>query len=267
MKKPFILISNDDGITAPGIRHLFETIKPFAKCVIAAPLLEKSGAGLSTTLSKPLEIQSFFWEDETPAYRINGTPSDCIKLACSVILKKAPDLIISGINKGCNGGRNVLYSGTVGAVIEGVFRNIPGIAFSCFDVKDPDYENSKKYIYPIIDYILKNPFDKGSFLNVNFPPKELPILGVKMTSQGLGYCTENPDKRIHPEGHAYYWMGGKWSFHPEEKDESDIALLQKGYITAVPIKVDQLTCEEHLAKHKKNFEEHLSAFENEVRIS
>lgn len=261
MKRPFILISNDDGINAPGIKHLFDAIKPFADCVVVAPLFEKSGAGLSTTISKPLEIQNAAWEEGTAAYKINGTPADCVKLACSVILKNPPDLIISGINRGCNAGRNVLYSGTIGAVIEGTFRNIPGIAFSCFDLKDTDYENAKKYIFQIVDYVLKNPLEEGSFLNVNFPPSDLPIQGVKLASQGLAYCTENPDRRIHPEGHSYYWMGGKWRFHPKEKEESDISLLQKGYVAAVPIKISELTCEKQLLKLKKNFEEHFVAAE------
>ncbi len=266
MKKPFILITNDDGINAPGIKHLFEAISPYAKCVIAAPLSEKSGAGLSTTLNKPLEIQNYVWKNDTPAYSINGTPSDCIKMACSVILKTKPDLIISGINRGSNAGRNVLYSGTIGAVIEGVFRNIPGIAFSCFDMQDPAFDTSKKYVFPIVDYILKNPLADGSFLNVNFPSKSLPVQGIKLTAQGLGYCMENPDRRVHPEGHAYYWLGGKWNFHPEEMEESDIALLQKGYVTAVPIKISQLTCEKELAKHKKSFESSFSLKE-EIKIS
>jgi 5'-nucleotidase len=163
MKKPFILITNDDGIHAPGIMQLYKALKDHADCVIYAPFWEKSGSGLSTTLTKPLQIQNIPWDKNTPAYRINGTPTDCIKLALSVLLNRKPDLIVSGINQGSNAGRTVLYSGTIGAVIEGIHKNIPGIAFSCADLKNPDYSKTEKYIYPIIEYLLNHPLDQANF--------------------------------------------------------------------------------------------------------
>ena len=253
MKKPYVLITNDDGIHAPGIKHLYDALSPHCDLVVSAPFVQKSGAGLSTTLTKPLQIHDISWHGDKKAYRINGTPSDCVKLALSLIMERKPDIIVSGINQGSNAGRNVLYSGTIGAVIEGIFRNIPGIAFSCFELQNPDFESSKKFIFPIVDYVLKNPLNEGSFLNVNFPPKESSIKGIKMAAQGSGYSCEKPEKRTHPEGHFYYWMGGRWNEH-EEKENSDVRLLRDGYITAVPINISSLTCEKQLNSHKENFE-------------
>ena len=253
MTRPRILLTNDDGIHAPGIKYLYDALSPFYDLTISAPLVQKSGASISTSLTKPLQIHEISWHGGVRAHRINGTPSDCVKLALSQIMDKVPDLIVSGINQGSNAGRNVLYSGTIGAVIEGVFRNIPGVAFSCYDLKDPDFEKAKNYIHPIVEYLLKNPLNEGSFLNVNFPPKELEIKGLKMAFQGRGYSTDNPDKRRHPEGHYYYWIGGRWNEHKEE-DNSDVKLLRDGYITAVPINISQLTCEKQFQKHQDSLE-------------
>src|SRR6185369_1933354 len=114
MKKPFLLLTNDDGINAPGIRHLWEAVHEFADVAIVAPGSEKSGCGLGITYTKPLHIQPIAWEKNTPAWFLNGTPADCVKMALGVLLDKKPDMIISGVNKGSNAGRTVLYSGTVG---------------------------------------------------------------------------------------------------------------------------------------------------------
>ena len=262
MKKPYILITNDDGIHAPGIRHLYNALKPYADCVISAPFVEKSGAGLSTTLTKPLQIHNILWDKEninTKAYRINGTPSDCVKLATSILLEKKPDIIVSGINNGCNAGRTVLYSGTIGAVIEGIHKNIPGIAFSCNEFKDPDFSKTEKYIFPIVEYLLNNPLDEGCFLNVNFPSDKKfdSFKGIKLATQGASYHKENPAKRQHPEGHHYYWMGCAWHAKTET-ETSDIHYLNNGYIAAVPIQIAKLSCEKQIAKHKESFEKILS---------
>jgi 5'-nucleotidase len=253
MQKPKILITNDDGIHAPGIFHLWKSVSEHTQTTIIAPEKEKSGAGMSTTLTRPLEIHPVKWLDETKAWKVNGTPTDCVKLALSV-LKEQPDLIISGINRGANSGRNVLYSGTIGGIIEGVFRGIPGIAFSCIEMLDPDYAITEKYIFPIIEFFLKNPMPKGTFLNVSFPTTHKEgIKGIKMTHQGSSYWQEKPDQRIHPHGHFYYWMGARWMDH-EEIETSDVCLHQQGYITVTPIHIDQLTDQKFLQEIKDPFE-------------
>jgi len=254
--RPRILIINDDGIQAPGIRHLYNSVKSFADCMVVAPIAEKSGAALSMTLTKPLKLTPVKWEGAQNIWHVNGTPADCVKLALNDLLTSPPDLIISGMNRGSNAGRNVLYSGTIGAVIEGVFRNnLPGIAFSCSDFDEPNYAAFEKYVFPIIEHFLQHPLPEGSFVNVNFPsPAAGKIRGVRIARQGKGLWTDNPDKRLHPQGEHYFWLGGTWK-DCEEDPESDVHLLKEGYITCVPIHINELTNHELVDKHKPLFED------------
>jgi len=253
-EKPFILISNDDGINAPGIKHLWSTLHKHYDVAIVAPHREKSGTSLATNMLRPLHIFEVPWENDTPAWKITGTPTDSIKLALSVILDRKPDMIVSGINRGSNAGRNVLYSGTVACVIESVLRNIPGIAFSCYDLNSPNYEAILSYIPHIVGHFLKNPMPQGTLINVTFPQKDLEIKGFKMARQGKGRWFETPDKRQHPKGHLYYWLGGKLQNLDEEEKDSDTYLLNKGFITAVPIKVGELTDHHFFQNQKDGFE-------------
>lgn len=248
--RPFLLITNDDGIHAPGIKHLWQAVHEFADVAIVAPQVEKSGCGLSITWAKPLRLHPYSWELNTPAWSLNGTPADCVKMALSVVLEKRPSMIISGVNRGSNAGRTVLYSGTVGGVIEGSLKNIPGIAFSFTDLETPPVSATRDYIFPLIRHFLKHPLPQETFLNVTFPYDcKNGVKGFKMAKQGRGYWVEAPDKRIHPEGLPYYWLGGKWSTF-EEDPESDVTLLEQGYITGVPIHVGQLTDHGAFEKHR-----------------
>jgi 5'-nucleotidase len=249
--RPFLLITNDDGIHAPGIKHLWQAVHDFADVAIVAPMVEKSGCGLSITWKKPLHIQPVAWENNTAAWALTGTPADCVKIALAGLLPRKPDMVISGINKGSNAGRTVLYSGTIGGVTEGTLKEIPGIAFSFCDQTQPPLDITKPYIAPLIQYFLKNPLTKGTLLNVNFPPDcEKGVKGLRMAKQGRSYWRESPDQRTHPEGATYYWLGGAWG--PVEEDpESDVALLNQGYITASPIQVSELTCQQTLGKYRE----------------
>ncbi|MBI5346022.1 MAG: 5'/3'-nucleotidase SurE [Chlamydiae bacterium] len=253
--RPFILLTNDDGIHAPGIKHLWKALGNFADIAIVAPSTEKSGSALSTTMFSPLHILPVKWENDTPAWSITGTPADCVKIATSVVLSKKPDFILSGINQGSNAGTTVLYSGTIGGVIEGIYKNIPGIAFSCEDFYEPNFSDVEKYIRPIVDHFIKNPLPSGSFLNVNFPCKSQKIKGFKMAVQGISAWQENPDIRKHPKGHNYCWTRGIWKIREDELKNSDVALLKEGYITAVPIQIQELTDHKIIASHKESFEE------------
>ncbi len=256
--RPYLLITNDDGIHAPGIKHLWQVVHKHADVVIVAPHNEKSGAGLSITWTKPLHLRPFPWENKTPAWSLNGTPADCVKMALAVLLEKKPDMVISGINRGSNAGRTVLYSGTVGGAIEAVLKGIPGIAFSFSDFEDPPTAVTEKYIFPIIQHFLKNPIPPGTLLNVNFPHNcQEKILGVRMTRQGKSHWKEEPDRRVHPEGAPYYWLGGAWG-SVEEDPQSDVALLEEGYISIAPIHVGELTCENTFEKFKNLTEKDLS---------
>ncbi len=250
-KKPTILITNDDGIMAPGLKHLWEAIVDIADVYIVAPSTEQSGVGLSITIRNPIQILPVVWEKATQAWTVTGTPADCVRLGMSVLLDTPPDLIVSGINRGANSGRNVLYSGTIGGVIEGILRDVPGIAFSCVDFANPDYKKATPLIAPLVKHILEHPLPKGVLLNVNFPDTE-EILGIKFARQGRGFWIESPDKRLHPEGHAYYWLGGKWHEQIED-EESDVHLLKQGFAAAVPIQINELTDLSHFYKRKEHF--------------
>lgn len=249
-QRPFLLLINDDGITAPGLKALWQGVHEYADVAIVAPHKERSGCGVSITWTKPLLIHPYLWESQTPAWSLNGTPADCVKMALSVLLKRKPDIIISGINRGSNSGRTVLYSGTIGGIIEGAFKNIPGIAFSFSDNEPPPMKVIKPYIFPVIQHFLKHPLPKGTILNINFPLNaKNGIKGFRMAKQGRGYWVEAPEKRIHPEGDPYYWLGGKWESFDEDP-ESDVSLLEQGYVAAAPIHVEQMTDFEAFEKHK-----------------
>lgn len=255
-KRPHILITNDDGINAPGIHHLWNALSPIADLTIVAPSSEQSAVSLSITLRHPLRIDKMnHWPEGTPAWSINGTPADCVKLALRVILESPPDLIVSGINRGSNAGRNVLYSGTVAAIIEATLQNIPGIAFSSCDYTKTPYQIAEPFIPKVVNYVLENPMPSGSFLNVNFPSHSAgEIKGIKMVRQGKEFWAEAPEERSHPaEGHSYYWLGSKLATFQEEIN-SDIALLRQGFVTAVPVHIGELTDHHHINTQKTHFE-------------
>ncbi len=255
-KRPRILISNDDGISAPGLKSLWKALHEadFADLVIIAPSSEKSGAGVSITWDRPMTIRKTEWTNATPAWSVDGTPADCIKLGTRIILENAPDFIVSGINAGSNAGRNVLHSGTVGAVIEGLFRGIPGIAFSCENGERPNFHVAEKYVAMMVNYVMENPLPAGCFLNVNFPhAAQDKVKGFRLTRQGKGRWAEDPSLHLETDTGPSYWLGGKPEESTEEED-CDIALLREGYLTAVPIHVHELTDREELEKRRYSFD-------------
>ena len=256
MNKPKILITNDDGIYAPGIQALWESLTSYADVMVVAPAENMSGAGVSITINNPLRMKEIEWKPGVKAWKFSGKPADCVKLGLNAFLPEKPDLILSGINRGSNSGRTIFYSGTVGGVIEGALRRVPGIAFSYEKYDNPDFSPLKQYILPIIEHTLKHPLPQGTILNVNFPDK--PFKGIRLAQQGHGYMNDDPDKRIHPtEGTPYYWLGEKWEHHDEHHD-SDVALLAQGFVTAVPIRVQELTHHAHIEEHRQTFEQLLN---------
>lgn len=264
---PHILITNDDGIHAAGIKQLWHVLKPYAHLTVVAPATEQSAVGLATTLRSPLRIEKIHWEDgHDQIWSVSGTPADCVKLALNAILKQRPDLVVAGINRGTNMGRSVLYSGTVAAAIESIMQSIPAIAFSCHEfIIEPDYQTAGKYIPAIVQHVLEHPLPRGSLLNVNFPERTVgAVKGFKMTMQGKDWWGENPDKRTHPdEGHSYYWLGGKLRKSDDTEDEGDGVWLRRGYITAVPVHVGDLTDHSHLKAKREIFE---STFKDQMEM-
>jgi len=254
-ERPHILITNDDGLNASGIKHLWNALRNYADITVVAPAYEQSSMGLSTTIRQPLLINRERWDGSHEVWSVTGTPADCVKLALKAILKCRPQLVVSGINRGANMGRSVLYSGTVAAAIESIMQDIPAIAFSCQDYYvEPDFARAEKYIPTIVKHVLEHPMPPGTLLNVNFPERNAgPYKGFKMTSQGKDWWVENPDERSHPDGgRSYYWLGSKLKSY--ENDDGDGAWLRQGYITAVPIHVGDLTDMNHLKNTKAAFE-------------
>lgn len=255
MARPLILVSNDDGVFAPGIRYLWEALEPCADLFVVAPATEQSAAGMSITLRQPLKIDSVSWSNPSArVWSVNGTPADCVKLALHRLLPRKPDLIVSGINRGSNAGRNLLYSGTVAAVIEGVLRNIPGIAFSVTEFTSPCFRAAAGYAPLLVDYLLSDPLPPHTFLNTNFPSlAHSRVQGIRLTRQSKEYYSDCPEQRMHPaEGSAYYWLGLQTEKFAEEED-SEVVWLDRGYATAVPIHVGELTDLMHLEKSKERF--------------
>ncbi len=253
--KPNVLITNDDGIHAPGIKHLWKALRNIANVTVIAPAQDQSATGLSITLREPLMLRKQCWEDHEQTYSITGTPADCVKMGISIILDRKPDIVVSGINRGTNAGRNLLYSGTVAGCIEAALNGLPAIAFSCHDYHEADYFAAETHIPKIFHHVLEHPLPKGTLLNVNFPSKELKMIkGFKMTRQGKEYWREDPSERCHPvDNGTYYWLGAKLEQF-EEHEDSDIYWLQKGYVTAAPIHIDELTDHEQVSLRRKDFE-------------
>lgn len=252
--RPHFLLTNDDGIDSTGMRYLWESIYEFADITIIAPDRQKSGSGAGMTLDS-ITITPVAWEGSTQAYKVSGTPVDCIKAGLSILLEHPPTMILSGINHGSNAGRTILFSGTVGGVIEGVLRNIPGIAFSYWKDDTSAFGHIKKYIWPIVKYLSSCDIPKGSFYNVNFPEHdEKEIKGLKVVPHGYSNWIEKPKKQPHPEGHLLYSMYGEWTDHLEPEG-TDVHYLKQGYITASPIQVAQLTDFNMLQQHKDGFEQ------------
>lgn len=237
MSKPLILVTNDDGITAPGIRNLVQAAAKFGEVVVVAPDSPQSAKGHAITISQPLRIHASDVFDGIEAYEVSGTPVDCVKLAKSVILKnRQPDLCVSGINHGSNASINILYSGTMSAAMEAAVENIPSIGFSLLDFAyDADFSAAKHYAELLIGYALKdNNLPKGKLLNVNIPKLPLEeIKGFKICHQAKGRWTEEFAEAIDPRGQKYYWLTGKFT-NEDSSPNADINALEAGYVSVVP---------------------------------
>ncbi|GAB4228894.1 MAG: 5'/3'-nucleotidase SurE [Chlamydiales bacterium] len=256
MKKYTILITNDDGIMAPGIMSLAKALDPIANLYVVAPKIEQSGAGTGLTIHKPLFLEEIYWPCGRNVWSVSGKPADCVKIALHSICDVKPDLVVSGINNGTNTGRTIYYSGTVGATIEGLLRDIPGIAFSCCKKKGPpQYEVATFAIQSIVSHCLETPLPQNTLLNVNIPSCPYnEIQGITLARQGRQFLAENPDKRIHPVGgNPYFWLGLRQQ-NFEECKESDVYLLAQNYITVVPIDLSELTHQSYYHEWKNKFD-------------
>jgi len=244
---PLILVTNDDGIYAPGIRSLAKIASRFGKIVVVAPDKPQSGMGHAITINSTLRIQKTNYHNAEQEYSCSGTPVDCVKMAINHILKKKPDLILSGINHGSNSSINVIYSGTMSAAIEGALEGTPSIGFSLCDYgMEANFEHAEKFVAKIIEQSIKNKMPKGVCLNVNIPKlREEDFKGIKVVRQARANWVERFEERKDPYGRDYYWLTGEFvNFEPESIDTDEWALAN-GYISVVPTQAD-LTAHKHL---------------------
>ena len=242
MKKPLILVTNDDGITAPGLRALVSYMKEIGEVVVVAPDSPQSGMGHAITIDNTLyskEVKIDLDDENTKEYSCSGTPADCVKLALQELLERKPDLCVSGINHGSNSSINVIYSGTMSAAIEAGIEGIPAIGFSLCDFSwDANFDHAKEAIQKIVREALENGIPTGVVLNVNIPKlNKNQLKGIKICRQARANWKEKFDKRTSPMGKDYYWLTGEFELLDKGEDTDEFA-LSKGYISVVPTQFD-----------------------------
>jgi 5'-nucleotidase len=237
---PVILVTNDDGINAPGIRNLVEAVKGLGKVVVVAPDKPQSGMGHAITIGNPLRLNPMHHLFEgVEAWQCSGTPVDCVKLAVDKVLRRKPDLCLSGINHGANHSINVIYSGTMSAAVEASIESIPAVGFSLLDYSvEADFTAARKYVRIIVEQVLAHPLDKHLILNVNFPavPENL-IKGIKVARQAYAKYEEDFIERNDPNSKKYYWLTGKFVNFDKGRD-TDVWALEHNYVSVVPVQFD-----------------------------
>lgn len=240
MNKPLILVTNDDSIVSPGIRTLIEIMKTIGDVVVVAPDSPQSAMGHAITLNNTLHIDKVNLDkDLIHEYSCSGTPVDCVKMAVRELLKRKPDLCVSGINHGSNSSINVIYSGTMSAAVEAGIEGIPAIGFSHLDYSwETNLEPTKEWIKKITIEVLEKGLPEGVVLNVNFPKEKTgTIKGVKVCRQAKANWEEKFDKRTNPQGKEYYWLSGEFVNHDKGQDTDEWA-LENGYVSIVPVQFD-----------------------------
>lgn len=256
-KRPLILVTNDDGITAPGIRALIEVMNKIGDVVVVAPDSPQSGMGHAITINSTLNCTEIKVDNgPQKEYQSSGTPADCVKLAINELMARKPDLCVSGINHGSNASINVIYSGTMSAAIEAGIEGVPAIGFSLLDYKwTANFNPLKPFIETIVRNALKEKISSDVVLNVNFPLLgENEIKGIKICRQAKARWVEKFDKRQSPMGKDYYWLTGEF-INEDRGEDTDEAALAQGYISIVPTQFD-LTAHHAIQKlNSWNFEE------------
>lgn len=242
-----VLLTNDDGIHAPGLMALYQELKGDFDLDVVAPESEMSAVGHAITLAYPLRVKVVNKNGAFFGYSVTGTPADCVKIAVQELLETPPDIILSGINWGANVGVNVLYSGTVSAATEGAFLGIDAAAISLGREKNQDYEFAARFSREIIRFITENGLKTGTALNINIPavPADK-IKGVSITRQGISRFRERYERRVDPRGNVYYWLTGETPVE-EELSDADARALRENRITITPITYD-LTCLEEVER-------------------
>lgn len=240
VRRKLILVTNDDGVEANGIASLIEAVRPLGDIVVVAPSEPQSGMSHAITVKHPLRTKLINKEDGLTIYSINGTPVDCVKLAIHEILDRKPDILVSGINHGSNSSTSILYSGTMGAALEGCVNHIPSIGFSHTPYDhSADMEASIQFARQITAKVIENGLPKNISLNVNIPEGGYDeILGIKVCRQTMGQWKEEFDKRLDPIGREYFWLTGEYHNHEPEATDTDEWALKNKYVSLVPVHTD-----------------------------
>lgn len=238
-EQPLILVTNDDGITARGIEVLARVASTMGQVVIVAPDKPQSGMGHAVTISGILRLHKVGFADGLPAYACSGTPVDCVKLAIYRVMKRKPDLLVSGINHGSNSSINVIYSGTMSAALEGAVEGIPSIGFSLQHFSsNADFGNAEPVVRTLMQNALNHGMAEGICLNVNIPrTKPGEIRGIKICRQAKAIWEDSFDLRTDPSGQEYYWLTGEFKNHDRGEDTDEFALANK-YVSVVPVQYD-----------------------------
>ena len=235
--RPFFLLSNDDGIAARGLQELARHLSAFADVCVVAPESGRSGMSQAVTSAIPLRFTPYEGGSDFPQYSVAGTPADCVKLALHSILHRRPDMVIAGINHGSNASVNVLYSGTMGATLEGCIAGYPSIGFSLVNrTLDADLTPYLPWCEAIVKTTLRYGLPQGVALNVNLPRRT--VQGIKVCRQTAGRWSNEFDHRQDPWGRDYFWLTGSFENLEPEAEDTDDAALRNSYIAIVPTKVD-----------------------------
>ncbi len=236
-EKPLILVTNDDGIHAKGLRELVEVMQLFGEVVVISSEVSMSGKACGITVDHPLRATPVERILGVPTFKSNGTPVDSVKLSFNSLFERTPDYVVSGINHGSNSSISVIYSGTMGAAIEGSLHGVPSIGFSLDDYSsEADFSKAKMIVARVFQSVMENGMPKATCLNVNIPkgkPK-----GIKICRQAQGKWVEEFEKRIDPHGREYHWLGGYFKNFEEEAVETDMYALTNNFASVVPVSVD-----------------------------
>jgi len=249
-----ILLTNDDGLYAAGLKTLFNIMEEFGKVVLISTVESMSGMSQALTVKTPLRVKLLEENDNHRIFACNGTPTDCVKLAINQILERPPDFVVSGINHGSNASVSVLYSGTMAAALEGCLYGITSVGFSMNNFSPAaDFKGCIKYIRQVMKKLIEEPLPAGVCLNVNIPARpEEEIKGLKICRQSKGNWKEEFEKRKDPMGKTYYWLTGFFHNHEPDSEDTDEWALANNYVSLVPVTVD-MTAHWYLEKMKERF--------------
>jgi 5'-nucleotidase len=237
-RRPVILLTNDDGISAPGLEALHRELRTLADVTVIAPNTERSAVGHAITISDPLRAWPYEKNGSFFGIAVKGTPADCVKIGYWALMEHKPDLVVSGINLGPNTGINTIYSGTVSAATEGSFLGVPSFAVSLATYRNPNFRYAAKFARKLAKRLLAEGLPRGVYLNVNVPAcPEREIRGVLITRQGLAVYREEFDRRTDPNGRTYFWLTGQ-KVNKEKELEVDDGAIGANYVAVTPVHYD-----------------------------